>query len=205
MQPPCRPRCISASPRRRGSGTRIRRTSGAVEGRPRALGDSPVPFVTPFLVKCRVFVDHFFTRSPPVSPGIGLAGTEPRARACRVERKLRADTDGWSWPGSCLQRWPGPPGHAPTWTSWWPWRQPGPVNGRRHAAARRHPRRQHLAHRAGRDGGGLALGLPGSGVHQPGPVRAQRRRARQPPACLRSGPFRPPSPPSPRHWLTQRL
>lgn len=48
------------------------------------------------------------TRSPPVSPGIGLAGTELRARACRAGRRLRADTDGWSWPGSCLQRLPGP-------------------------------------------------------------------------------------------------
>jgi len=41
----------------------------------------------------------------------------------------------------------------------------GRSRGRRYAAARRHPRRQHLARRAGRDGGGLALGLPGSGVH----------------------------------------
>ena len=37
------------------------------------------------------------------------AGTEPRVRACRARRRLRADTDGWSWPGSCLQRLPGPP------------------------------------------------------------------------------------------------
>jgi hypothetical protein len=108
MQPPRSTPCISASRRRR-PGTPIRRTSGAVAGRPRAVGDSPVPFVTPFLVQRRVLVDHFFTRSPPVSPGIGPAGTEPRVRACRAERRLRADTDGWSRPGSCLPRWPGPP------------------------------------------------------------------------------------------------
>lgn len=102
------PPCISASRRRR-PGTPIRRTSGAVAGRPRAVGDSPVVFVMPFLVQCRVLVDHFFTRSPPGSPGFGPAGTEPRIRACRAERRLRADTDRWSWPGSCLQRLPDPP------------------------------------------------------------------------------------------------
>ena len=53
------PRCISASRRRR-PGTPIRRTSGAVADRPRAVGDSPVAFVTPFLVQCRVFGRSLF-------------------------------------------------------------------------------------------------------------------------------------------------
>jgi hypothetical protein len=108
MQPPRRTPCISASRRGRPD-TPIRHASGAVVGRPRTVGDDPVPFVTPFLVQCRALVDDFLTRSPSVSPGFGPAGTEPRERACRAELRLRADADGWSRPGCCPQRLPGLP------------------------------------------------------------------------------------------------
>ena len=64
------PPCISASRRRR-PGTPIRRTSEGPAGRPRAVGDSPVPFVTPFRVQYRVLVDSFL--SHPASDRRGLS------------------------------------------------------------------------------------------------------------------------------------
>jgi len=83
--------CFSASWRRRPS-TPIRRPSGAVAGRPRAAGDSPVAFVTPFLVQCRV--------SAPRRRGNRQRGRQSCARTGSVSDQA---------PGS----WPAPPERRP--------------------------------------------------------------------------------------------